>query len=419
MDKIHTITQLLNDILSSDDKLSREQINKLSPLLGNLKRKIVDDTINLNKDEDDIKSNLHKTCYICKINISKGTKRHKTYISMCWKCGDINLKYRDVKCDLSGKIAIVTGARLKIGFETAIRLLRNNCKVIVTTRFVDDCLERYQKDPDYTTFKDRLFIYQLDMMHSTQISKFIEYVTKSFPRIDYLINNAAQTIKRPPIFYEHLIKTNQITDSEQEMKQIIKKPKIIHDDDVRIVHKDEFKLSIDQSEIDRSLFPVGEYDQFGQQLDLRTSNSWILEADEVNIMELAETYIINTIAPYILATKLKPMMDRKDKEYSWIVNVTSMEGVFSWKCKSSKHPHTNMAKAALNMFTRTCGKYYIKSNIVMICIDTGWNNHQGPLSYDEQTPLDCGDGAARILYPLYKQIKRHSVLYKDFRCREW
>jgi NAD(P)-dependent dehydrogenase (short-subunit alcohol dehydrogenase family) len=222
-------------------------------------------------------------------------------------------------------------------------------------------------------------------------------------------------------------------------------------------------------------------------LDLRRHNTWVTEACDVDLNELAEVYIINSIAPYVLATSLKPLLEKNTKaelssasskkssassasnsvgsnttphhtpcetptetpessptnsftigrnysnsdkrnaksnkfetsETSWIINVTSMEGVFNWKYKSSRHPHTNMAKAALNMFTRTCGQYFITSGIVMVCVDTGWNNSQTPLSYDIRTPVDCVDGAARILDPIYRDLKQFGILYKDFEQHAW
>lgn len=124
--------------------------------------------------------------------------------------------------------------------------------------------------------------------------------------------------------------------------------------------------------------------------------------------------------PKILQRKLLVPSDPGNfREYSWVVNVTSMEGVFNWKNKGTNHPHTNMAKAALNMFTRTSGKYYAKSNIIMCCVDTGWNNSQNPKSYDVITPLDCVDGAARILDPIYRGLITHSVLYKDWDLHDW
>jgi NAD(P)-dependent dehydrogenase (short-subunit alcohol dehydrogenase family) len=375
--------------------------------------------------------------------------RHPTYTEMCIECGNINLERRDVKKDLTGKIAIVTGGRIKNGYETAIRLLRNNCTVIVTSRFVDDCLDRYKKDKDYEKFKKNLFIYQLNLLSGENIKNFVQYITKTFYKIDYLINNAAQTIERPAEFYKHLIDRAHAKNETQSV-HLVSEPldksestklstspidgcyvaqKLNPNNDSKIiVQRDvsEFKyLKVDQMSIKHKedkisdFFPPGKFDQYGQQIDLRTKNSWILEADDVDISEVAEVVLINSIAPYILCKYLKPLLTKTGNDYSWIINVTSMEGIFNWNKKPTRHPHTNMAKASLNMFTRTSGRYYIKSNIVMVCVDTGWNNSQYPNSYDIDTPIDCADGAARILDPIYRELKTHSIFYKNFKKHNW
>jgi NAD(P)-dependent dehydrogenase (short-subunit alcohol dehydrogenase family) len=356
-------------------------------------------------------------CYICKAKIYDKKYQHEVYECMCQLCGSINFAKRDVIKDLTGKTAIVTGGRVKIGFETAIRLLKNNCKVIVTSRFVDDCLERYQKDPDYHKFKDNLLIYQLNMFNSKNIMRFIEYVYSKFDHLDYLINNAAQTIRRPEQFYQHVI------EKYDQSNELI-------DSDKRIVHRDEdelkyisfttpqLMLGYDKSEINK-LFPENEVDIYGQQIDLREKNSWVLELDDINVEELAEVYIVNAIAPFILCSKFKQLMTKTGNKFSWIINVTSMEGIFNWDFKPTRHPHTNMAKSALNMMTRTSGSYMIKSNIVMVSVDTGWNNSQHPNSYDVKTPVDCVDGAARILDPIYRELKKFGVFYKDYKISDW
>ncbi len=351
-------------------------------------------------------------CYVCKARIYDKQYLHEFYDSMCQLCGSINFAKRDVVKNLMGKTAVVTGGRVKIGFETAVRLLRNNCKVIVTSRFVDDCLERYQKEPDYDKFKDNLLIYQLNMFNSGNIIKFIEYVYSKFDHLDYLINNAAQTIRRPQQFYQHVI------------------DKYGEHDDKCITYRDESELKYisyttpqlmlgyDKTEINK-LFPENKLDIYGQQLDLRNKNTWILELDDINIEELVEVYIVNAIAPFILCSKFKQLMTKTENNFSWIINVTSMEGIFNWEFKPTRHPHTNMAKAALNMMTRTSGSYLIKSNIIMVSVDTGWNNSQHPNSYEVSTPVDCVDGAARILDPIYRELKQFGIFYKDYRISDW
>lgn len=402
--------------------ISQDKIKFLDPLLAKLRhtiRQSSSGSLDQSSQQSVKKSNKIKNpcCYVCKVKLWKDDMRHNIHTDMCWLCGNINHSKRDFVKNLSNKVAIVTGGRVKIGFETAIRLLRNGCTVVVTSRFVDDCLERYAKDPDYEKFKHRLFIYQLNMLDGNSINTFVKYIFTTFSHVDYLINNAAQTIKRPKEFFQHLL--DKIDDTNRDEKQKL----IVHRDESELRLLDQHNdllIGYDKNEISE-IFPQGELDMFGQQIDLRMNNSWMLEAEEVNLRELAEVYIINSIAPYILSTKLKPVMANSEdsRDYSWIINVTSMEGVFNWDFKPSRHPHTNMAKAALNMFTRTCGQHFIKVNIVMVCVDTGWNNPQQPNSYDFQTPVDCADGAARILDPIYRELKQCGVLYKDFEPHAW
>jgi NAD(P)-dependent dehydrogenase (short-subunit alcohol dehydrogenase family) len=411
---IEKLNVIIDDLNKKDqvalNKITESQLKKLDPRLGKLrfhlrKKILVEDT----------KKKKYQSCYICKTRLWKDDMYHEFYECMCKLCGEINYARRDVKKDLSDKVAIVTGGRVKIGFETSIRLLRNGCTVVVTSRFVDDCLLRYQECKDYCEFKDRLTIYQLNMLSGKNISKFVQYVTEKFKRIDYLINNAAQTIRRPKQFYQHVIDMAETNVDNEDHKLIV------HRDDTELLFLEApqtILLGYDK-EIVKNLFPNGKVDVFGQQIDLRESNSWSLEIDQIDLKELAEVYIINSIAPYILCSQLKPLLKKRKRMFSYIINVTSMEGVFNWQNKPTRHPHTNMAKAALNMLTRTCGEYYIKDNIRMVCIDTGWNNSQYPNSYETLTPVDCIDGAARILDPIYRNLKKVGIMYKDYQECEW
>jgi len=68
---------------------------------------------------------------------------HHFYDCLCFICGDFNFLKRNQKADLTGLIALVTGARIKIGFEIAIKLLRDGATVIATTRFWKDAFLRY------------------------------------------------------------------------------------------------------------------------------------------------------------------------------------------------------------------------------------------------------------------------------------
>lgn len=176
------------------------------------------------------------------------------------------------------------------------------------------------------------------------------------------------------------------------------------------------------------LFPVGHRDVNNQQVDLRNHNSWTMKLDEVPTVELAEVFAINTIAPTILNARLKPLLKRTKPlpevsgkmNWKFVVNVSAMEGKF-YRYKSSNHPHTNMAKAALNMMTRTSAQDYRQDNIFMTAVDTGWINDEKPIEkamkhkdkHDFQTPLDEIDAASRVLDPVIGPLRALQDFYRQ------
>lgn len=279
-----------------------------------------------------------ENCYICKTPFSI---IHHFYDRLCCKCGDINYAKRSQSADLSGKRAIVTGGRIKIGFEIALKLLRAGAYVIVTTRFSQDALIRYKELPDYPSFATRLHIYQLDMLGPfKQLTEFVAFA-KQFP-IDILINNAAQTIARPPEFYRLLLQPANVDPSSA--------------------------LIVSQ------FFP-NVVDENGIQVDHRPQNTWTMPLEETPMHELLQVTAINYIVPYFLMKELYPVFT----PYAYVINVTAMEGKFNCY-KTGYHAHTNAAKAALNMLTRTVGTIWAKQGIFVACVDTGWVTNEYPIN---------------------------------------
>ena len=446
-----TLLDELTELAESDKTITDTEFSDIDVRIGRLrsllksietKNKITDILEDTSGGTNDLNesskyygqdSSYRMFCYECKTKIRSDKYRHTMYRSMCILCGNINMFKRDAQSDQTNRVAIVTGGRVKIGFETALSLLKNGAVVIVTSRFVDDCFERYAEDDEFESFKDRLHIYQLNMLVESNIDRFVRYVKSNFERVDYLINNAAQTIRRPKEFYQHVIDKYETHDTPlivnrnpEEIDLLLTSDRNIdlhlpYHPDLRITDGDKYNDSSDALAQINQYFPQGKFDEFGQQLDLRDMNSWMLELEQVSRKEFIEILIINVVGPFILCQELKDIMgfsdpnSPKDDEHSWVINVTSMEGIFNWKHKPTSHPHTNIAKAGLNMMTRTCGAHYIKSGIVMVGVETGWNNSQHPNSYDRITPVDCKDGASRILNPIYRRQLQHSVIYKDFK----
>ncbi len=381
-------------------------------------------------------------CYVCK---DKFTKVHFFYDSMCPKCAEFNYAKRFQTASLEGQVALITGSRLKIGYQSTLMMLRAGARVIATTRFPVDSALRYSKEQDFGAWKDRLDIYGLDLRHTPSVELFCEFIEKKYSRLDLLINNAAQTVRRPPGFYAHLLKNESLNyDDLPEAAQHLLRPFEECKSRVSAVSSENglvpalewngkvpgigisssAKLSQIPYTHDRALpaekvFPSGKLDADLQQVDLRETNSWRLKLGEVPTAELIELQLVNAIAPFVLCNKLAPMMQRENTGQKHIVNVSAMEGKFSRYTKTDRHPHTNMAKAALNMLTHTSAKGLAEHGIFMNAVDTGWVTDEDPAAlsarkqdyHDFQPPLDIVDGAARVCDPFF-----HGILTGNHWC---
>jgi NAD(P)-dependent dehydrogenase (short-subunit alcohol dehydrogenase family) len=371
-----------------------------------------------------------RTCYVCK---KPYVKMHRYYDSMCDECGDFNYAKREQTADLSGHYALVTGARVKIGFQASLKLLRAGAHVVVTTRFPIDAVDRYSKEPDFAAWRDRLQIHGLDLRHTPSVELFTRFLLERLPRLDYILNNACQTVRRPAGFFQHLLARE--TEAVTLLPEALRGPLVSHDELRHAIEESQTKgtgalvsstargygegllhsaaLSqrrhLDEDFRDgKALFPVGHYDEDLQQVDLREINSWRLRMHEVETPELLEVQLVNAIAPYILNARLKPLMVRTSGAHKHIVNVSAVEGQFYRATKTDKHPHTNMAKAALNMMTRTSAPDFLKDGIHMNAVDTGWVTDEDPAVHAARKteegfapPLDIIDGAARIVDPIF------------------
>jgi NAD(P)-dependent dehydrogenase (short-subunit alcohol dehydrogenase family) len=359
---------------------------------------------------------------------------------MCPSCAELNYSKRFQTAPLDGRVALITGSRVKIGYQAALKMLRAGAEVIATTRFPMDSALRYSKEADFEQWKDRLHVYGLDLRHTPSVEMFCAYVEKRYARLDILINNAAQTVRRPPGYYAHLMARENyahkdlpaplrtILGSFEECKVRLGLPVRSRAENLPVTldwhhssqgvglsasaQLSQVPYTHDSSLDSEEIFPDGRLDQDLQQVDLRKTNTWRQKLGEVPTAELIEIQLVNAIAPFVLCNKLSHLMKRDYTGQKHIVNVSAMEGKFDRYVKTDRHPHTNMAKAALNMLTHTSAKDLVKYGIYMNSVDTGWVTDEDPAAlsarkqevHDFQPPLDIVDGAARVCDPFFNGI---------------
>jgi NAD(P)-dependent dehydrogenase (short-subunit alcohol dehydrogenase family) len=363
-----------------------------------------------------------RSCYVCK---GRYTEVDAFYHQLCRTCAAENRARRDARTDLTGRRALLTGGRAKIGMYIALRLLRDGAHTTITTRFPADAARRFAAMPDSPEWLHRLRIVGTDLRDPAQVVALADAVSAAGP-LDILINNAAQTVRRSPAAYAELLAAEELplppgpaperlvlgafgSGARSGLPAALPAPNSgAHD---RLEPAAVTALALTAGSASPARVEAGTaIDAGGLVPDLDPVNSWVQRVDEVDPVELLEVQLCNETAPFILVSRLRAAMAASPARRKYVVNVSAMEGKFGRGYKGAGHPHTNMAKAALNMLTRTsAAELFEADGILMTSVDTGWITDERPHPdkmrlADEgfHAPLDLVDGAARVYDPIVR-----------------
>ncbi|AEB44555.1 hypothetical protein VAB18032_17265 [Micromonospora maris AB-18-032] len=375
-------------------------------------------------------------CYICK---QRYREVDAFYHQLCPPCAAFNRERRDARTDLTGRRALLTGGRAKIGMYIALRLLRDGAHTTVTTRFPHDAVRRFAAMPDSADWLHRLRVVGIDLRDPAQVIALADSVSDQGP-LDILINNAAQTVRRTPQAYAHLVAAEAAALPDGPLPEMITFAKPAdHSGPTGVLtagpqttitpHALTALALTSGSASPERIAAATAIDAGGLVPDLGAVNSWVQRVHEVDPVELLEVQLCNVTAPFVLVSRLRPAMAAATARRKYVVNVSAMEGQFARGYKGPGHPHTNMAKAALNMLTRTSAQEMLTDGILMTSVDTGWITDERPhptkmrlADAGFHAPLDLVDGAARVYDPIVRGEQGEDLygcFLKDYAPSPW
>ena len=375
-----------------------------------------------------------RACYTCK---QRYVEVDAFYHQLCPPCAALNRSRRDARTDLTGRRALLTGGRAKIGMHIALRLLRDGADTTITTRFPADAVRRFASMPDSGDWLHRLQIVGIDLRDPAQVVSLADAVADRGP-LDILINNAAQTVRRSPGAYGQLVAAESSPLPAGPLPEVVDlghsrdlhPPALTAPDTAVPAHTlTALALTSGSASLDR-VADRSAIDAGGLVPDLDDVNSWTRRVEQVDALELLEVQLCNVTAPFVLVSRLRPSMAASTARRTYVVNVSAMEGQFGRGYKGPGHPHTNMAKAALNMLTRTSAQEMLETDgILMTSVDTGWITDERPHPLKARlheegfsAPLDLVDGAARVYDPIVRGElgdDLHGCFLKDYAPAAW
>ncbi|WP_371741918.1 SDR family NAD(P)-dependent oxidoreductase [Herbiconiux sp. VKM Ac-2851] len=404
-----------------------------------------------------------RKCYICK---QPYTLVDGFYHQLCPSCAALSHAKREARTDLTGRRALLTGGRAKIGMHIALRLLRDGAHTTITTRFPRDAVRRFASLPDASEWMHRLTVVGIDLRDPAQVIGLADQVAAAGP-LDILINNATQTVRRSPGAYQPLVDAELAPLPDGPLPELVT---FGHTNDqhpqalarsvsahpilaAAAAQADGLTAAADAISARAGLLAARADELTAQALapgssslarhaagtaidagglvpDLHDVNSWTQRVDEVDPLEMLEVQLANTTAPFILISRLRSALAASPARRRYVVNVSAMEGVFARGYKGPGHPHTNMAKAAVNMLTRTSSREMFENDrILMTSVDTGWITDERPhptkVRLAEEgfhAPLDLVDGAARVYDPIVRGEAGEDlfgVFLKDYAPAAW
>jgi NAD(P)-dependent dehydrogenase (short-subunit alcohol dehydrogenase family) len=378
-------------------------------------------------------------CYVCK-------QRYRLvdafYHQLCPDCAARNRARREARTDLSGRRALLTGGRAKIGMYIALRLLRDGAETTITTRFPRDAARRFAAMEDSGEWLHRLRVVGLDLRDPAQVIALGDSVAAQ-GSLDILINNAAQTVRRSAASYALLTQAEAAPLNPGPLPELITLGAASANGAIAARGRSgdqasywaptpqiltELSLTARSASPERIVAGTA-IDAGGLIPDADAINSWTQAIEQVDPIELLEVQLCNVAAPFILISRLRGALAASSARRTYIVNVSAMEGQFSRGYKGAGHPHTNMAKAGLNMLTRTSAQDLLSDGILMTSVDTGWITDERPLptklrlaDVGFHAPLDLVDGAARVYDPIVRGEAGEDLygcFLKDYEPAPW